>query len=74
MSEKIEPRLHVTYSVIAYDDVGATGWGENCSKDFDSSEEAIAYARSLEDYLKPQVFKKITMTPINQLIYDFRRK
>jgi len=71
MAEKIEPKLHVTFCVIAYDE---SGYGSNCSRDFTSGEEAVSYARSLDDNYHPQVFKRITMDPINQLIYDFRSK
>lgn len=68
---KIEPVLHVEYCVIAYDD---SGYGENRSREFTSGEEAVAYARSLSDNYHPQVFKRITMDPISQMIYDFRDK
>ena len=71
MTEKIEPVLRVTYAVIAYD---CSGYGCDMSKDFCSGEDAIHYARSLEDRFMAQVIKRITMEPINQKIYDYTDK
>ena len=71
MTDKIEPVLRVTYAVIAYD---CSGYGCDMSKDFTSGEEAVAYARTLEDRYGAQVFKRITMDPISQKIYDYTDK
>jgi hypothetical protein len=70
-ADKIEPILHITYCVIAYD---CSGYGEDCSQDFQCGEQAVNYARSLEDRFGAQVFKRITMEPISQLIYDWKHK
>lgn len=71
MTEKIEPIFHVKYCVIAYDE---GGYGDNRSKEFLSGEEAVAYARTLEDRFGAHVFKRITMEPISQKIYDYTDK
>jgi hypothetical protein len=71
MADKIEPVLHVTYCVIAYDE---GGYGDNRSREFQSGEEAVAYARNLEDRFGAQVFKRITMETISQKIFDYKDK
>jgi len=63
--------LRIEYCVIAYDE---SGYGDNRSKHFKCGEEAVNYARSLEDRFGAQVFKKITMDPISQKIYDYKHK
>ena len=61
MSSGIEPVLHVTYRVLAYDD---SGYGDDRSREFSNGEEAVAYARSLEKRFEPIVSKQIRMDPI----------
>ena len=65
MNQEIKPVLKVTYHVVAYDDVGPTGYGENNSRDFDNEAEAVAYARKQPEYLNASVRKNITMKPIS---------
>lgn len=63
-SEKstIQPKLHVRFEVVAYDE---SGYGDNRTQSFDTSGEAVAYARSLEARFHPSVWKRITMDPIS---------
>ena len=65
IGETIEPRLHVRFSVTAYNE-SIGGYGDNRSRDFSSREEAIAYARSVDqEIFRPRVTKVITMDPIH---------
>ena len=62
----MEPRLTVKFYVSAYDE---SGYGENCSKDFDSGEAAVKYAESLEPRFHAAVFKRVTMEPMSIQIW-----
>lgn len=66
-SEKIEPVLRVTYKVTAYD---CAGYGDDRSRDFTNGNDAVEYAKSLDDNFWPIVTKVITMDPIYTKIYD----
>ncbi len=61
MNEKLP--LKITYYVSAYDE---SGYGENCSKDFGTGQEAeaVAYAKSLEARMGAHVYKKISMNDV----------
>lgn len=54
----IEPVLHVTWSVIAYD---CAGYGDDRSRDFSNGREAVDYARSLSANFGALVIKRVTM-------------
>ena len=62
MTETLQPVMHVTFSVIAYD---CSGYGDDRSRDFSNGEAAANYARSLEARFNPILMKRITMEPIN---------
>jgi len=58
---KITPVFNIRFKVIAYD---CSGYGEDCTREFKSGDEAINYARTLEKRFGPQVVKIIDMNPI----------
>lgn len=58
---ELNPIIHITYFVNAYDD---SGYGDNRSKDFKDRDEAIKYARSLDKRFSPSILKRITMDPM----------
>lgn len=61
---KIEPKLNIQYNVIAYNE-SFGGYGDNASHGFTDEQEAIKYAKSLDQELyNPKVWKRITMDPI----------
>lgn len=60
---KITPVFTITFKVIAYD---CAGYGSDCTREFSSSEEAIKYARGLDERFAPHVVKIIAMQPIYQ--------
>ena len=59
----IGPSLKVKWSVTAYNESWG-GYGDYQSRDFDNEADAIEYARTREDHLKPvKVWKTVTMEP-----------
>lgn len=64
--------LHISYHVVAYDESWA-GWGDNASRNFETEEEAVAYARKLRAGITPngpqyepiRVVKTIAMDSIS---------
>jgi len=58
----MEPKLTVKFFVSAYDE---SGYGENCSREFDNGNEAVKYAESLEARFHASVSKRITMEPMS---------
>lgn len=64
-----EPILHINYDVQAYD---CSGYGDNRSRNFTNGEDAVEYAKKLDKRFSPIVIKRITMKPIEIIIYDYR--
>lgn len=62
----VEPRLHIVFDVIAYDE---SGYGDNRSREFTDGDEAVEYAKSLESRFGALVIKRITMEPISVQIF-----
>lgn len=58
----IEPKINVSFDVVAYD---CSGYGDDRSTSFNNVNDAVEYARSLEERFFPSVWKRISMDRIS---------
>ena len=65
MANPIEPVFRIYWYVTAYDEVGLTGYGENCSQEFPDEPSAVKYAMGLEERFGAVVHKNIEMQKIS---------
>lgn len=69
---KIEPRLHIKYEVTAYDRFSSIYDEDYHEKSFDTLDQAIKYTKTFDSGYEINVWKTITMDPINIKI-EFER-